>query len=56
LDKPPLRRTLIPVTVLVAIAVAYGQMALNIGMSPAEFSAEGDAILRAASFAFSIWG
>ena len=39
-----------------AIAVGYGQMALDLGLSPQEFSRPGDATVRAAPYAFAIWG
>lgn len=52
----PLRRVLILIAALVAVTVAYGQMAWSIGQTPAEFSADGDSTLRVAGFAFAIWG
>lgn len=44
------------VLALAAIAVGYGQMALGLGLSPQAFSRPGDATLRAAPYAFAIWG
>lgn len=51
---------LLPLLVLAAvvasIAVGYGQIAFHWGMSPRDFSAQGDGVIRAAPYAFSIWG
>ena len=48
------------VAVLAAVAFAIGspilQSMANIGLSPSEFSRSGDQTLRAAGYAFSIWG
>lgn len=52
----PLRRVLVLVLAFLAVIVAYGQMALGLGQSPAEFAEDGDEVLRVAGFAFSIWG
>lgn len=52
----PLRRILILIAAFAAPLVGYGQMTLGWGMSPAEFSAQGDQTLRVAGYAFSIWG
>ena len=52
----PLRRVLVLVLAFASVIVAYGQMALGLGQSPAEFAADGDETLRAAGWAFSIWG
>lgn len=52
----PLRRILILLAAFAAPAIGYGQMALDLGMSPSEFSAQGDSTLRVAGFAFAIWG
>lgn len=51
----PLRRILILVAAFAAPIIGYGQMALDLGMSPSEFSAQGDSTLRVAGYAFSIW-
>lgn len=52
----PIRRILILIAAFAAPLIGYGQMALGIGLSPAEFSAQGDSTLRVAGFAFAIWG
>jgi hypothetical protein len=54
--RQPFRSLLILVAILVAIGAGYAQMALDIGQTPQEFSADSDATLRVASWAFSIWG
>lgn len=51
----PIRRILILVAAFAAPLIGYGQMALGLGISPAEFSAQGDSTLRVAGFAFAIW-
>ena len=51
----PLRRILILIAAFAAPIVGYGQMALGLGQSPSEFSADGDQTLRVAGYAFSIW-
>lgn len=50
------RRLLVLAAVIFAVVIAYAQMAFGWGQSPAEFSADSDATLRVASYAFSIWG
>jgi len=50
-----LRRILILIAAFAAPLVGYGQMALGVGMTPQEFSAQGDETLRVAPFAFTIW-
>ena len=50
------RRLLVLAAVVFAIAIAYAQMAFGWGQTPSEFSADSDATLRVASYAFSIWG
>lgn len=52
----PLRRILILIAAFAAPLIGYGQMALGLGLSPAEFSDGGDSTLRVAGFAFAIWG
>ena len=52
----PIRRILILIAAFAAVLIGYGQIAMNIGQSPAEFAADGDSTLRVAGFAFSIWG
>jgi len=51
----PLRRILILLAAFAAPTVGYAQMALGWGLSPSEFSADGDETLRVAGYAFSIW-
>ena len=51
----PLRRILILIAAFAAPFVGYAQMALDWGLSPSEFSADGDGTLRVAGYAFSIW-
>lgn len=51
----PLRRWLIPLAVVFAIAVPALQMGLDLGLSAKEFAGQGDSTLRAAPYAFSIW-
>jgi len=50
------RRIIVLVAAVFAVLVNAGQSALGLGQSPAEFAADSDATLRAASYAFSIWG
>lgn len=49
-------RLLILLAALAAPAAGYLQIALGIGQTPAEFSADSDASLRVATWAFTIWG
>jgi hypothetical protein len=51
----PLRRILVLIAAFAAPLIGYGQMAMGVGMTPAEFAAQGDDTLRVASFAFTIW-
>ena len=51
----PLRRWLIPLAVAFAIAVPALQAGLGLGLSAKDFAGDGDATLRAAPYAFSIW-
>lgn len=51
----PLRRILILIATFAAPFVGYAQMALDWGLSPAEFAADSDDTLRVAGYAFSIW-
>lgn len=50
------RRLLVLAATLFAIVIAYAQMAMGWGQTPAEFAADSDATLRVAGYAFSIWG
>lgn len=52
----PVRRIVVLVLAFLAPAVGYGQMALDLGLSPGEFAADGDETLRVAGYAFAIWG
>lgn len=49
------RRLIVLATAVFAVVVAYGQMALGWGQTPAEFAADSDATLRVAGYAFSVW-
>ena len=51
----PYRRILILIAAFAAPLIGYGQMALGWGLSPSEFSDQGDSTLRVAGFAFTIW-
>lgn len=51
----PLRRILVLIAAFAAPLIGYGQMAMGVGMTPAEFAAQGDDTVRVASFAFTIW-
>lgn len=50
------RRLVVLATAAFAVVVAYGQMGLGLGQTAAEFSADSDATLKVAGWAFSIWG
>jgi len=50
------RRWLVLAAVVFAVVIAYAQMAMGWGQTPEEFSADSDATLRVAGYAFSIWG
>lgn len=54
--KPQGRRLAVLLAVGAAIAIPAIQMTQHIGLSAAEFSGQGDQTLRAAGYAFSIWG
>lgn len=47
---------LVLLAAVAAPLIGYGQIALDLGQPPAEFAAQGDATLRIAPYAFSIWG
>lgn len=51
----PLRRILVLIAAFAAPLIGYGQMAMGVGMTPAEFAAQGDDTLRVAGFTFGIW-
>ena len=55
-EYPASRRILVLLAAVFAVLAGYAQTALNIGQTPAEFSADSDATLRVAGYAFSIWG
>jgi len=55
-EYPASRRILVLLAAVFAVLTGYAQTALNIGQTPAEFSADSDATLRVAGWAFSIWG
>lgn len=50
------RRLIVLATAVLAVIVAYGQMAFGIGQAPEQFAADSDATLRVAGYAFAIWG
>jgi len=50
------RRLIVLAAAVFAIVVGYSQTLMGWGQSPAEFSADSDANLRVAGYAFSIWG
>ncbi|MBA4804956.1 MAG: hypothetical protein H2038_09930 [Brevundimonas sp.] len=50
------RRLLVLAAAVFAVVIAYAQMAMEWGQTPAEFAADSDATLRVAGYAFSIWG
>lgn len=52
---PRLRKPLVIAAVAFALAVPALQALLGFGLSPAEFSRQGDSTLRAAGWGFSIW-
>ena len=53
---PAARRIAVAASVAAAIAIPGAQAALHLGLSQAEFAAQGDTTVRAAAAAFSIWG
>ena len=50
------RRWIVLASAVFAVVVAYGQMATGWGQTPEEFSADSDATLKVAGYAFAIWG
>lgn len=56
MSKPPLRTALVVAAVAFAIGAPAFQAMTDFGLSPSEFSSKGDETLRAAGYAFSIWG
>ena len=54
--KPALRTVAVVLAVAAAIAIPVVQMTQGLGLSQREFAADGDTTLRAAAYAFSIWG
>lgn len=55
-EKPPLRSWLVLAAAVVAVMTAPILAWTGIGQPPDAFAADGDETLRAASYAFSIWG
>lgn len=55
-EYPATRRILVLLATVFAIFSGYAQMALDIGQTPEEFSADSDATLKVVGWAFSIWG
>ena len=50
------RRLMVLAATVFAIVIGQAQVLLGWGQSPAEFSADSDATLRVAGYAFAIWG
>ncbi len=50
------RRLIVLASAVFAVVVGQSQQLLGWGQTPAEFSADSDATLRVAGYAFSIWG
>ncbi len=50
------RRLIVLATAIFAVVIGQAQILMGWGQSPAEFSADSDATLRVAGYAFSIWG
>lgn len=50
------RRLIVLAAAIFAVVVGQTQVLLSWGQSPAEFSADSDATLRVAGYAFAIWG
>ena len=50
------RRLIVLACAVFAVVVAQAQMLMGWGQTPAEFSADSDATLKVAGYAFSIWG
>lgn len=50
------RKAAVALGVAAAILIPAIQQGLHLGLSQAEFAAQGDSTLRAAGYAFSIWG
>lgn len=50
------RRLLVLAATIFAVVIGQTQVLLGWGQSPAEFSADSDATLRVAGYAFAIWG
>ncbi|HYD27599.1 hypothetical protein [Brevundimonas sp.] len=50
------RRLIVLASAVFAVAVGQSQQLMGWGQTPAEFSADSDATLRVAGYAFSIWG
>lgn len=51
-----IRRLIVLGAAIAAIVIGYSQTAIGWGQTPAEFSADSDATLRVAGYAFAIWG
>ncbi len=50
------RRMIILAAAVFAVVISQVQMLLGLGQTPQEFSADSDATLRVAGYAFAIWG
>lgn len=56
MNKPPIRTVVIVLAVAFAIATPIWRELVDFGISQAQFAAPGNETLRAAGWAFSIWG
>ncbi|MEO6338607.1 MAG: hypothetical protein ABIO39_01100 [Caulobacteraceae bacterium] len=54
--KPALRTVAVVLAVAAAVLIPVVQMTQGLGLSQRDFAADGDSTLRAAGYAFSIWG
>lgn len=50
------RRLIVLACAIFAIVIAYAQMLMGWGQTPAEFAADSDATLKVAGYTFAIWG
>ncbi|HYE45498.1 MAG TPA: hypothetical protein VEA44_06955 [Caulobacter sp.] len=55
-QKPSLRSWIVLIAAIAAVATAPVLRWLGVGQAPGAFAAEGDETLRAAGYAFAIWG
>lgn len=50
------RRLIVLAAAIFAVVISQAQMLIGLGQTPEEFSADSDATLRVAGYAFAIWG